>query len=156
MGWRNRAGRKSVHFALGDEQILESDLSEDRIDRVLEHSPHRSDRAVGHVGAEPLDAGVRVAERGLVEPASERRENFTDVDLFGRAGQRVAAGLAARRSDEPALAEDPHHFRDVRLGDAFGAGKLGNGETARRAFATDAKETSETVLFLRWELHWSY
>ena len=52
-----------------------------------------------------LDAGVAVAEGGLVEPAAESREDLRrrGSRSAGR-DERVAAGLAARRLDEAAAA----------------------------------------------------
>src|SRR5204862_1807352 len=48
------------------------------------------------------EAAVGVAEGRLVEPASQRREHLSDVDLIGRPRERVASGLPAGRPDEPA------------------------------------------------------
>jgi hypothetical protein len=53
------------------------------------------------VGAELLEAGMAVAERRLVEPAAESREDVADDDLPGRPGEGVAARLAPGRPTGP-------------------------------------------------------
>ena len=102
---------------------------------------------------EPLEAGMAVAERGLVEPAAERGEDVPDDDLLGRPRQRVSAGLPARRRHEAAAAQDAHHLGDVGLGDALGARELGNGDAPAGAFAAHAEEAAQSVLFLRRQFH---
>ena len=67
--------------------------------------------------------------------------------------ERVSAGLAARRRDEAALAQHPHHLRDVRLGDALRAGELGNRDASVGPVASDAEQAPKPVLFLSGELH---
>src|SRR5262249_16028332 len=99
------------------------------------------------------EPGVAVAERRLVEPAAERRENVADDDLLDRPRERVAARLAARRLHEAAAAQDPHHLRDVGLGDAFRARQFRDGQARALGLSADTEETAEPVLFLRGQLH---
>ena len=76
VGGKHRRLRLSpgVHLRLGPQEVLQRDRPEDLIDGLLDHSPDRADRTVGHVCAGLREAGVAVAEGGLVEPAAERRQ----------------------------------------------------------------------------------
>ena len=60
------------------------------------------------------------------KPPAEQVDHVADDDLLRRTRQRVAAVLAARRLDEPALAQVAQDLGGIRRRDAFRLADLGN------------------------------
>src|ERR1039458_698408 len=93
-----------IHLFFVLQQIAQSGFTEHLVHGHLDGAPEGAHGAIHAPGADSRLAGVAVAEAALEDAAAKAVHDVADDDGFGRAGEGVAAVLAARGFDEAALA----------------------------------------------------
>src|SRR5262245_14344055 len=90
---RNRRRGPAVahgrHPTLAADELRQHRLAEDALEKELQDSPERADRAIPHVGADGEIPAVSGAVLRVVQLAAERPEDLRDADGGGVARQRV-------------------------------------------------------------------